>query len=25
LAQQTDLTAREIYYVFMTCKEYKYY
>lgn len=25
LAQQTDLTAREVYYVFMTCKEYKYY
>jgi len=25
LIEQTDLTAKDVYYVFMTCQEYKYY
>ena len=25
LMEQTDLTAKDVYYVFMTCQEYKYY
>lgn len=25
IAENTDLTAKDIYYVFMTCQEYKYY